>query len=143
MKKLFNIAMHIAKTYDVTTPKDKLVLYSVSFLPSKINRELAYSFILQYPQFVSLDHTPCGRKLIELKLNRSEGGLTPNEITQIWDIASERLIQNASGSVKAFVEGANPQSTFCRIELPNLLNNTEITMINDEDKYIFASRILS
>ncbi|MFR8205575.1 MAG: hypothetical protein ACLU99_03990 [Alphaproteobacteria bacterium] len=35
MKSLFLEGLKVAKTYDVCTPKDSLVVYSVSFLPNK------------------------------------------------------------------------------------------------------------
>lgn len=141
MKKLFEEAMNVAKTYDVSTPRNRLVLYSISFLPTKVNRENAREFVHQHPQFVLMEHTPCGKKLEEMKLSAKGSGLTSQEVAEIWRVASKRLIQNASGSVKAFVDGADPKSTFRCVELPALLENPKITTINGENKYIYARRI--
>lgn len=138
MKQLFNEAMAVAKSYDVSTPKDGLVLYSVSFLPTKENQEHALEFVRQHPQSMVIEHTPCGLKLIDMGLAGSDCGLTPSEMAEIWGVASARMIQNASGAIHAFVKNADARSVFCSIELPNILRNPHITTINGEDKHIFA-----
>ena len=44
MNKFFDDAVTVAQTFDVSTPKNGLVLYSVSFLPTKENRDKAFAF---------------------------------------------------------------------------------------------------
>ena len=138
MKQLFNEAMAVAKSYDVSTPRDGLVLYSVSFLPTKENQEQALEFVRQHPENMAIEHTQCGQKLIEMGLMSSDCGLTSQEMAEIWCVASARMIQNASGEIRAFVKNADARSVFCSVELPNILRNPQITTINGEDKHIFA-----
>ena len=140
MKQLFDEAMSVAKNYDVSTPENALVLYSISFLPTKENKERAINFVNEHLGKVTIDNTICGKKLIEMGLINSDCGLTAEEMADIWGIASARMIQNASGEITAFVEKADPRSVFCRVELPNILKNPQISVINGEDKYIFAKR---
>ena len=143
MKQLFNEAMAVAKSYDVSTPKDGLVLYSVSFLPTKENQEQALDFVRQHPENKVIEHTPCGLKLIEMGLVSSDCGLTSQEMAEIWGVASARMIQSASGAIRAFVKNADARSVFCSVELPNILSNPQITTINGEDKHIFARHFSS
>ena len=140
MKQLFNNAIAVAQSYDVTTPKDCLVLYSVSFLPTKENQKQALEFVSQHPQCMTIEQTDCGQKLLEMGLGGTNSGLTSQELAQIWGIASARMIQNASGEIHAFVKNADARSVFCSIELPNILLNPQITTINGEDKHTFAQQ---
>ena len=141
MKQFFCEAMKVAETYDVSTPEDSLVLYSVSFLRTKENRELAFQYVKEHSGFVTIENTLCGSKLVEMFLS-DKGNLTDEEIASIWAAASERMIKNAKGKVTAFVKGADPRSVFCRVELVNILENQLIMTINGEDKHLFASKYI-
>ena len=44
----------------------------------------------------------------------------------------------AKGEVTAFVNNADPRSVFCKMELPNILTNPNLTKINGMDKHEFA-----
>ena len=57
MNQIFNDAMEVAKTYDVSTPENGLVLYSVSFLPSKENRDKAFEYVRNHPGSVTIENT--------------------------------------------------------------------------------------
>ena len=65
MDDFYDTALEVAKTYDVETKPDSLVLYSISFLPTKENKLKAFEYVKDHPGSVMLDHTPCGVKMIE------------------------------------------------------------------------------
>lgn len=141
MSDLFTQALHVAKTYDVATPADSLVLYSVSYLPSKINRDRAFAYVKAHPGAMMIEHTPCGAKLVEMGLESSDSGLKPDDLSLVWKEASRRLIRAAKGNVTAFVEGADPRSVFLSRELPELLANAAVTTINQMPKAEFAEKV--
>lgn len=127
----------IAKTYDVLTPKDGAVVYSVSFMPTDENKQKAIEFIRTHPNTLMLDDTPCGKALIALGLNGKVNEVG-EAITKIWHIASERYIKSASGNIHAFVDGADERSTFCTTELAEIMKNPRITHINGIEKIAFT-----
>ncbi len=130
-------AYEIAKNDDVSTPKDSVVLYSISYLPTRENKDKALAYLKEHENSYTLDDTPCGKNLIALGLET--GNDCPNsEILKVWAVASARFIAAASGNVKAFVTNANPKSTFVSIELPGILQNDKIKQINGVDKFEFA-----
>lgn len=137
MEELHNRAIEIAKTYDVSTPPSRMVLYSISFLPTPENKDKALDFVHDTNGFVMIDQTPCGKALNNLELEKS--GFTMDQIAQIWSIASLRMIKLASGNVTTFVENADKKSVFRRIELPAILENDNILTINSIDKHTFAN----
>ena len=139
MTNLYNQAKHIAETFDVTTDKDCLVLFSISFLPTKENKIKAFNHIKTHPDKKMIDHTPCGQKLEELNLFSRPDEITCEQAHDVWYIASRRLIAAASGNITAFVDDAHPDSTFRKIELPAILDNPRITTINNLDKQKFAN----
>lgn len=141
MKDLYTQALQVARTYDVTTPVDGAVLYSVSFLPTKENREQAFYYAKNHPPKMVIEHTYCGAKLVELGLCSNDSGLRDEEVAEIWSVASKRFIAEAKGEIIAFVNNADPRSVFCRMELPNILANPDINQINGVDKFIFAKNL--
>ncbi len=141
MSVLYNKAKYIAETFDVSTEKDSVVLYSVSFLPTQENKDNAFQHIEDNPHKKMIDHTPCGQKLNELDLFARGEEMSRDEAYAIWYIASKRLIQAASGNVTAFVNKAHEDSTFRRIELPSILANDKITTINQQNKWDFEKLV--
>ena len=137
---LFQQAFRIAQDYDVSTPKDGIVLYSISYLPTKENRDKAFAYVKSHPGSMMIEHTDCGAKLVELGLSSSDCGLSNEEIADIWSIASKRFIDGGRGNVTAFVTGADARSVFRRQELPSILENPNNTKINGEDKFSFAKK---
>lgn len=132
-------AYEIANNADVSSEPDCVVLYSVSYLPSKENKTKAQKYLKTHKNCITLDDTECGKRLISLGLETNFK--TPeDELMNIWSIASERFINAASGNVTAFVNNADARSTFRRVELPNILKNVKIATINCEDKFVFAER---
>jgi len=136
-------AFDIACNEDVSSAPDSLVLYSISYLPTKENRDRAFEFVKNHRGAMMIEHTPCGAKLVELGLDTSENPEFADIIMEIWAVASRRFILQAKGNITAFVEGADKRSTFVRIELPNILKNTDILCINGEDKFEFAKKFCS
>ena len=134
-----NMGINIAQSYDVSSPKDSVVLFSISCQPTTENRDKAIEFVKNNPQKMLIEHTECGAKLVELGF---EGTNTLNceDIKTIWAIASRRFINAAKGDITAFVDNAHPQSVFMSIELPNILKNDNIITINGIDKNIFAKQ---
>lgn len=137
MQKLINDAKNVANTFDVSTPKDCAVVYSVSYMPNEKNKELALEYLKNNSSAKILDRTPCGKALIDLGLHGKVNEIA-TEITNIWKIASTRFVTNASGNVVAFVDGADERSTFYSVELKEILKNPAITKINGIDKFVFA-----
>lgn len=138
MNNLFADALKIAKSYDVSTPENSLVVYSVSYQPTKENRDKAFQYVAENPGSMMIEHTPCGAKLVEIGMASSESGLTQEEEVLIWKEASKRMIDEASGNVTAFVNNADKRSVFCSLELPAMLNNPRIKTINKQDKIAFS-----
>ncbi len=135
---LYEKALEIAGSYDVSTPKDSVVLYSISYLPTTENRDKAFAYVKAHPEAKMIEDTVCGRTLMDMGVGYHEVGLTQDEIAQIWAIASRRFIRNVKGKVMAFVNHAHPKSIFRIVELPLLLENKNVTEINGCNKYEFA-----
>lgn len=136
-------AFEIAHNEDVSSAPDSLVLYSISYLPTKENRDKAFEFVKKHPNKMMIEYTDCGAKLCELGLSASDDDKDLfDAIMNIWAIASRRFILQASGDVTAFVDGADTRSTFVQIELPNILKNPKILHINGIDKFEFAKKFI-
>ena len=132
----------IAGTADIGSSRDSVVLYSVSFLPSKENRHRALAYLREHQGTIMIDDTDCGKKLAALGMDVSNFSTDTDRkiVAEIWKIASARFIQNASGNVTAFVDRADPRSVFRSLELPEILRNPDILTINGADKFIFAAQ---
>lgn len=142
MNIFFEKLMNIAENSDVSTPENGLVLFSVSFLPTKENREQAVLYVKKNEGKVLIDDTVCGRELIENGIEKETVDLSPEMKAKIWATASKRMIKAAKGNVTAFVKDADRRSVFCIVELPEILKNEKIMTINGEDKKEFAKKIL-
>ena len=137
---LYETALSVAETFDVCLPKNSVVLYSISYLPTTKNRDDAFSYVKKNKKAHMIEDTECGKKLIELGIGYQETGLTQEQVMHIWAVASRRFINSVSGNVTAFVEGADKRSVFRMVELPLLLQNENVRFINGIDKYEFAQR---
>ena len=135
---LYVKALSIAKSYDVSTQDNSLVLYSVTNLPTKANREKAFEYVANNAQAQMIEHTACGAMLVELGMASSQTILTEDEVADIWREASRRMINEASGNVTVFVDNADEKSVFLSTELPKILENDKIPTINGIDKFEFA-----
>ena len=137
---LLETGLNIAKTYDVSTKENSVVVYSISFQPTPTNREKAFSFVKENPEKMLIEHTECGGKLVEMGFE-SATTLPAEDLMMIWMEASRRFICSAKGNVTAFVENAHPQSVFMTVELPNILINPNILTVNGIDKHTFANSL--
>ena len=137
---LLEQGLNVAQTYDVSSDENSVVLYSISYQSTSINRDKAIEFIKANPNKMLLEHTECGAKLVEMGFETSTT-LNCEDIKTIWAIASRRFINAAKGGIVAFVDNAHPESVFVSIELPNILQNPYIHTINHIDKHLFAKQI--
>ena len=135
---LYQEALDVAGTYDVESPKNSVVLYSITNLPTTENRDKAFAYVKKHPKACMIEDTVCGKKLVELGVGYHEVGLSAEEIAHIWGVASRRFISNVKGEVTAFVDNADESSVFRTVELPLLLSNPNVTKINKMDKQKFA-----
>ena len=131
--------LKIAHSYDVSSKENSVVLYSISFQPTQVNREKAFEYIKCHPDKIMIEHTECGAKLVEIGFE-SLKTLNQEDIMTIWGEASRRFVAAASGNVTVFVDGADPRSVFRTVELPNILQNPNIKTVNNIDKYEFAEQ---
>ncbi len=139
---LLRIAVEVAGTADVSSARDSVVLYSVSYQPTTVNKDRALAFLKDNPKMIMIDDTACGKKLIEFGLEDAgvENEHDRQKIAEVWRLASHRFIEAASGNVTAFVDNADPRSVFLSEELPTILQNSKILTINGIDKFQFASQ---
>ncbi len=137
---LYQQALKIAENDDVATLRDSVVLYSVSFLPTRENKDNAFAYVAKTKGATMIDQTPCGRRLVKLGLDDIElNDEDKLKVAEVWKIASRRFIAEASGNVTAFVANADPRSVFRSMELPEIMKNPKILSINGIEKNIFKS----
>lgn len=137
---LYNQAVNIAKTGNVDSLPDSVVLYSISFLPTTENKQKAFRYMEKNPSSMTIEKTQCGRDLLKLgfdfdALQDEDKGVA----AEIWKIASARFIRAASGNITAFVENADIRSVFRSTELPQILQNPAIRTINGTEKFEFIT----
>ena len=132
-------ALQIAQTANVETQENCAVLYSISYLKSDENKRNAIAYVQKHEQCLLLDDTECGRQITDLNLDNDFKN-PKDEIQKIWHVASKRFILAASGNLTAFVDKADPRSTFVSVELPLILQNERIKTINHIDKNDFAKQ---
>ncbi len=82
----------------------------------------------------TLEQTAGGKYLDSLDLFNPKNGLTGDQAAEVWDIASKRFADGASGEVNAFSTGAKRfgplgERTWWRIEKPALMKNPKVTKI--------------
>lgn len=66
---LYKQAMTVAETFDVSSPENSVVLYSISYLPTTHNRDLAFDCVRSNPGKMMIEHTACGAELVRLGLD--------------------------------------------------------------------------
>lgn len=112
--------LNLVETLDVTTAIGKSVFYS-----GPGNRKLAEEFAGSDDK-TTLEMTPGGKILDDLKLFEKGSPLTPEQATQVWKRLSQRYAEQAAGDVYCFVTGARPTGVFTTVELPELRKNRKI-----------------
>ena len=80
----------------------------------------------------TLEMTPGGKYLDDLKLFEDGSPLTKEQSVDVWKRLSERYAENASGTAFGFIEGAWEGSIFNTIEYPTLIKNPNIDNIITE-----------
>lgn len=89
--------------------------------------------VCQRHNYITLEKTKDGEKLDKANL-WTEGykyGLSEEDVKEIWQAASEKYADQASGKVYCYVQGAREESIFIEKELPILLGNDKVTHINE------------
>jgi hypothetical protein len=126
----------IALFGDVSTARNGAVFFSGRTPGGLANADLAGSFANQTAKDI-LNFTPAGHQLGELNLYPrlaldSNGVVVPryaSETSRVFEIASQRYAEAASGTVFVFTNGAPQNSIFTRVELPTLRANPNVTDI--------------
>ena len=112
--------LDLAEKLDVTTAVGKSVFYS-----GPGNRKLAEEFALTEDK-TTLEMTPGGKFLDDLKLFEAGSPLKPEQARQVWVRLSQRYAAQAAGNVFCFVVGARSTGVFTTVELPELKKNLKI-----------------
>jgi hypothetical protein len=120
--------MGLVETLDVTTGIGKSVFYS-----GPGNRKLAEQFAFSDDK-TTLEMTPGGKYLDDLKLFEKGSPVTPEQATLIWKRLSQRYAEQAAGDVYCFVTGARPTGVFTTVELPALKLNRKVESIYSVSK---------
>ncbi len=115
-----NYYMVLAEQLDVTTGISKSVFYSGAG-----NRKLAEQFAIAEDK-MTLEMTPGGKFLDDLKLFEQGSPLKPEQATKVWARLSRRYAEQAAGDVFCFVAGARPTGVFTTVELPELRKNHKV-----------------
>lgn len=110
----------LAEKLDVTTAIGKSVFYS-----GPGNRKLAEQFAIAEDK-ATLEMTPGGKFLDDLKLFEQGSPLNPEQATRVWSRLSRRYAEQAAGNVFCFVSGARPTGVFTTVELPELKKNRKV-----------------
>ena len=113
----------LAEKLDVTVAISKSVFYS-----GPGNRKLAEQFAIAEDK-ITLEMTPGGKFLDDLKLFDQGSPLKPEQATRVWSRLSQRYAEQAAGDVYCFVSGARPTGVFTTIELPELKKNRKVGAI--------------
>ncbi len=92
----FDYYINLSETLDVSTAPNTAIFYS-----GKGNRELAEEFAKMNGK-TTLEMTPGGAYLDNLKLFSKNSPLTTEEATNVWARLSARYAQNASGNIYGF-----------------------------------------
>ena len=115
-----NYYMVLADQLDVTTGISKSVFYSGAG-----NRKLAEQFAVAEDK-MTLEMTPGGKFLDDLKLFDQGSPLKPEQATKVWSRLSRRYAEQAAGDVFCFVAGARATGVFTTVELPELRKNRKV-----------------
>lgn len=79
----------------------------------------------------TLEATPCGKWLENQNLYTPASGLSRQQADQVWGKASVKYAGEASGSCRCFIVNAPRERVFRKHELAALLNNDNVTDLNN------------
>jgi RHS repeat-associated protein len=116
---------------DFSTKKDGAVFWSSSANSSNI--KIAQNWASDHGK-TTLEQTKGGIYLDNLDLFNPANGLTGNQAKEVWDIASRKFAQGATGEAYVFSTGATKigkhgEKTWWKTEKPTLMENDDITRI--------------
>ena len=121
---------------DVSTAPNGAVFFSGKQPSGIANFDLATDYAIKHGA-KTLNLTPAGQRLDALNLYPrlaidSNGIINKryaSETSRLWEIASRRFAQGASGNVNAFVRGAREDGIYLQIERQILLENPNVNLI--------------
>lgn len=123
-------AWRIAITASAETPENGLVLFSISYQPTSVNRDRALAFIAEDPVGrMTIEQTEVGVLLGRLPLYAPSLGIPYSAAVAPWRLASYRITMAARGVVTTFANGADPRSTFVQVELPTLERAPHVSLV--------------
>ncbi|MGC4000002.1 MAG: hypothetical protein QM767_22230 [Anaeromyxobacter sp.] len=106
----------------VKTPRDSLWLWS----GLRNGVQESQTFARTYGG-MTLEMTPGGRWLNDMKLWGAESPFTPVEASSIWNRVSRGACEQASGQVRAVLGQVSPRGAFMSEEMPTVLANPKVT----------------
>jgi hypothetical protein len=117
----YNKIAKVIENGDFSTPVNGAVLWS-----GGQNMAAAQQWAAANGKFTA-EMTPTGQWLNNLKLFGSDSPVAIPQAAALWDMASTKFVNGASGKVNAFTVGTNmvddAQRTFYRLEMPLLRAN--------------------
>ena len=129
--------------FKVTTDEHKSVFFSGRYADEFKQKLFTYTKMTAAFGFTTLEQTLGGRWLNNQQLHKelvspdgyligkpSWKALSESEVNSIWDFASKKYAEQAQGEVVVVCLDAKPTSTFQREELPALLKNENVTLLN-------------
>jgi len=122
----YSYYMDLVEKLDVSTSPNTATFYS-----GPGNRDLAEKFAIENGK-TTLELTPGGKYLDDLKLFEEGSPLTKKQAAAVWSRLSQRYAEGASGNVYAFIKGSKPDSIFNSIEYPALKRNPAVTQVFTE-----------
>ena len=111
-----------ATELDFATAPNSAVFYS-----GPGNRTRALDFADENMR-TPIDSTPGGKWLEDQQLY-DRAGWSHADANRVWEVASTRYAEGASGTAVAFVEGAQPLGIFTQVEWPILQSNPNVTNV--------------
>ena len=117
---------NLVEKLNVKTGKNQAVFYS-----GPGNRQLAEQFAKENGK-LTLEMTPGGKYLDNLKLFDSNSPLTGDQAAEIWGKLSKLYAKNASGTAFGFTQGSRTGSIFNTVEYPALVGNKNIVNVITE-----------
>ncbi len=128
-------AVFTAQSSPLVVPRDRAVFFS-----NQRNRRAAVDFCRRNADdgYLTLMDTELLKALQPFNLSDEDSGFSREEAFDINALASSRFARSASGSVMVFYDKVSDQSTFFTLELPLLLSNGDVGLINGAPKSTFA-----
>lgn len=132
---ILETAITIALHSDLDVPKDKAVYFSGS------TQKLAEDFVATHDGYHVIHSRPAGAMLELLGLFNDDNDLTSEEAYQPWYMLAARYARSAAGNITAFLDQPLPNKTFRSVELNILMENEDVTHINNTNKTNFSHLI--